>query len=374
MASAWKMNRIQKMLEPLAIAANVTQVSHSRLDHVLLMLGNLVCIYTNCVEFDEDLCTGVIKSLEKRWKKADQDIFIATVFLNPFIQGSLFNKAALNDVELHAIIECVYECVMRRKADIIFLSAFKDYWLKHAEFSDQRMGLELMKNKFAAEDAPLDLDVDNGRNAIVKLAIHIFSVVANSAGCKHIFSNFGVTHTKCRNKLDLKKVHKMAVVGMQIKRKDCDLGLARNWKKQKFEEITDEDQPLTSTLTDTIEHVDPTDFRCYAEGLLRQAELSNQEEVDDDLPLYIMPTLLLPDSLTTPAHNTQQRPQRLPPTTKTQVCLLELFNFTIRPEEGLEFYWPRGKKNLEEGLLAHENISEGNGANSAPSTGVSFTH
>ncbi|KAF8967760.1 ribonuclease H-like domain-containing protein, partial [Flammula alnicola] len=183
--SLWhRLGKIQKILEPLAIAANVAQASHTRLDHVLLMLGNLVRIFSQNLEFDEDLRLGVLASLEKRWKKADQDVFITAVFLNPFIRGSLLNKASLTDIDLYAILERVYERVMRRKADLDFLAAFEDYRLKHAEFSDERMGLELMKSKFAAEDAPLDLrliwsrldkDVNHGRNAIVKLAIHIFS-------------------------------------------------------------------------------------------------------------------------------------------------------------------------------------------------------
>ena len=79
------MIRIQKILEPLAIAANVAQASHTRLDHVLLMLGNLVRIFSQNLEFDEDLRLGVLASLEKRWKKADQDVFITAMFLNPFI-------------------------------------------------------------------------------------------------------------------------------------------------------------------------------------------------------------------------------------------------------------------------------------------------
>lgn len=145
------MTSIQKILEPLAIAANVAQSSHTHLDHVLLMLGNLVRIFMQNSEFEEDLRTGIIASLEKRWKKADQDVFITAVFLNPFLRASLFNKAALTDVDLYAVLERVYERVLCRKADLEFLGAFEDYRLKRAEFSDERMGLELMKNKFSAE-------------------------------------------------------------------------------------------------------------------------------------------------------------------------------------------------------------------------------
>lgn len=145
------MIRIQKILEPLAITANVAQASHTCLDHVLLMLGNFVHIFSQNLEFDEDLCLGILASLEKQWKKADQDVFITAMFLNPFIRGSLLNKASLTDIDLYAILERVYECMMRRTADLDFLATFEDYQLKHAEFSDERMGLEVMKSRFAAE-------------------------------------------------------------------------------------------------------------------------------------------------------------------------------------------------------------------------------
>jgi len=97
--------RIQKILEPLAIAANIAQASHTCLDHVLLMLGNLAHIFSQNLEFDEDLHLGILASLEKRWKKADQDVFIMAMFLNPFIQSSLLNKASLTDTHLYAILE-----------------------------------------------------------------------------------------------------------------------------------------------------------------------------------------------------------------------------------------------------------------------------
>jgi len=39
---------------------------------------------------------------------------------------------------------------------------------------------------------------------------------------------------------------------------------------------------------------------------------------------------------------------------RSQIPLENLFNYSLDPEEGLEFYWPRSKKNLEADLLAHE--------------------
>ena len=56
--------RIQKI--QLAIVANVSQVAHTWLDHVLLTLGNLVHIFSTWTEaFDKDIRLGILKSLEK---------------------------------------------------------------------------------------------------------------------------------------------------------------------------------------------------------------------------------------------------------------------------------------------------------------------
>ncbi|KAF8956827.1 ribonuclease H-like domain-containing protein [Flammula alnicola] len=354
----YRIDRIQKILEPLAIAANVSQASHTRLDHVLLTLGNLVRIYSENTEFDEDMRTGIIKSLEKRWKKADQDIFIVAVFLNPFIRSDLFKRTALRESELYIIVERVYERLMRCKATIPFLSAFEDYKRRQGEFSDEAMSLNMMKQKFADEGAPLDVQliwarVDSGvlegRNGLVKLAIHIFTVVANSAGCERIFSSFGITHSKLRNKIDAKRVHKMTAVGMQMKREDRDLGLSRQRRKRKFGDEDGDDISLSTSSTGTEDGTEPgpTNFSDYAAGLIQQAVISDAPDALGDTSPSI-PT----SSSSTSLPNEPPRQTRVP--AKTQIALAALFDFTIKPEDGLEFYWPGSKKNLEDDLLAHE--------------------
>jgi hypothetical protein len=71
-------SRIKIILEPLAIATNITQAPHTRLDHVLLTLGNLYRIYST-LEFDDEVCTAILASLEKWRAKADQGVFILAV-------------------------------------------------------------------------------------------------------------------------------------------------------------------------------------------------------------------------------------------------------------------------------------------------------
>lgn len=80
-------------LEPLAIAANITQASNTRLYHVLTTLANLYRIYSNLSSAEDlEVRDKVLASLEKRWAAADQDPFIAAVVLNPSLRGDFLAR------------------------------------------------------------------------------------------------------------------------------------------------------------------------------------------------------------------------------------------------------------------------------------------
>jgi hypothetical protein len=72
----------------------------------LLLLGKLYRTYVNLrivdrshpLAEDEDEShpiTSIINSIEKRWERADQDLFIIALFLNPLINANLFNSSVL---------------------------------------------------------------------------------------------------------------------------------------------------------------------------------------------------------------------------------------------------------------------------------------
>ncbi|EPQ58521.1 hypothetical protein GLOTRDRAFT_37090 [Gloeophyllum trabeum ATCC 11539] len=84
--------RVKFHLQPLAIAANVTQSVHCRLDEVLLTFAFLVKQYLEQPVEDEAVKHVVINSLKTRWGKTDQDVFIATVILNPFVKTGAFKQ------------------------------------------------------------------------------------------------------------------------------------------------------------------------------------------------------------------------------------------------------------------------------------------
>ena len=71
----------------------------------------------------------------------------------------------------------------------------------------------------------IDTQEETGRNHLTKLAIHILSVVTNSAGCERAFSHMGLVHTGICSKLGVEKVRKTTMVGMDIKRMHVEAGL-----------------------------------------------------------------------------------------------------------------------------------------------------
>ena len=130
-------------LEPLAIAANITQASNTRLYHVLTTLANLYRIYSNLDSVDDsDVRDGILNSLEKRWAAADQEPFIAAVVLNPFLRGDFLGRdIALTPIGLCNMLKRLQLRVFRVEADEDFQAAFMDYYNRCEEFSPEAMAL-----------------------------------------------------------------------------------------------------------------------------------------------------------------------------------------------------------------------------------------
>lgn len=61
------------------------------MDEVLLTFGTLFMQY-NAMGEDKDIQDAILSSLEKRWAKADQEVFIAAVLVNPLFRASPFRR------------------------------------------------------------------------------------------------------------------------------------------------------------------------------------------------------------------------------------------------------------------------------------------
>ncbi|QRW18642.1 hypothetical protein RhiXN_00048 [Rhizoctonia solani] len=212
-----RLNELKLYLEPLAIAANVSQAATTRLDHILVELGRLYYTFSN-LGFNPKIRECVLESLERRWGKADQDPFIlARVFRRVFCKE--------NDLELY--------------------EAFLDYYDSRNEFHPDRWDYEEQRAMHERAGKPLNMihvwsgllayeTPNSGRHQLAHLAIHVLSIVANSAGCERLFSEMGHIHTKRRNRLGYQKVFDTAVVRMDLKRKHADEGRTRSRLKRQF--------------------------------------------------------------------------------------------------------------------------------------------
>ncbi|KIY49894.1 hypothetical protein FISHEDRAFT_31177, partial [Fistulina hepatica ATCC 64428] len=226
--------QIKMFLEPLALAANITQAGHCRLDSVLLTFGYLMMVYTKRAEFhdrDPHALQVILASIERRWAKSDQDVFIAAVLLNPFIRASPFasipERFGLANVYL--LLVHLFERFFMTPAPSVLLTEVQDYFAESGQFSALQPMIHSQEALCANENVSPDpygtwdmfrLSTTGGMQnppPLVRLALHIFSIVANSASCERLFSVFGHILTKTRNRLTTRHLEELATVKMQIR-------------------------------------------------------------------------------------------------------------------------------------------------------------
>ena len=136
---------MKELLEPLAIANNVTQARYTRLDHVGLTLANLYWIYSSST-IEAPIRDRVLGSLEKRWRVADQDVFILAMHLHPWIRGRCFAKT-LSRSGLYNMAENVYKRVFEQEPGWGLLREFMDYSEGLGVYSDESMRLAYWKQR-----------------------------------------------------------------------------------------------------------------------------------------------------------------------------------------------------------------------------------
>lgn len=102
------------------------------------------------------------------------------------------------------------------------------------------------------------------------------------------------------------------------------------------------------------------DFCQYAQDLILQAQMS-QQEAPEDPPISVPVFELLLGAQPRPRIAASSSSSS---TSKTQITLANLFDYTLDRAvgQGLEFYWPGSIKNLEDDLLAHERAASAEAA------------
>ena len=223
----------------------------------------------------------------------------------------------------------------------------------------------------------IDTQEEIGRNRLTKLAIHILSVVANSAGCERVFSHMGLVHTGIRSKLGIEKVRKAMMVGMDIKRIHIEAGLLHARDKRNFtsQKECDRESETAPDHLDINNSDNLLDFDQLTEHLIAGATSANVDRdigdndddnnLDDELPLAPLRITIPPlNSATLPlAHDLNRA------TPVRKIPLKILFNYPAatdlsldESESGMNSFWRGGIQNLDKEMEAYEllNLSEEN--------------
>lgn len=206
----------------------------------------------------------------------------------------------------------------------------------------------------------IDTGEETGRNRLTKLAIHILSVIANSAGCERAFSHMGLVHTGIRSKLGIEKVRKATAVGMDLKRMHAEAGLLRVRSKRSFTSL-EADIQNAEAADDVDESESPLDFEQLSRRLILGAASANgDKDVGDSNDVEPTPTVANPPAapltITIPPLNSSTF--LAPPTEKKiSIPLRVLFTYPSTedlPSEGMNSFWRGGIQNLEKEMEAHD--------------------
>ncbi|KAJ7066054.1 hypothetical protein C8F01DRAFT_1345873 [Mycena amicta] len=324
---------------------------------------------------------------------------IFAVFANPFIRTRPFNWINLPP---NSFIQMSRRLMKRffnvdTAADGDFLKAVTDYISNVGYFSEESFGLGMYAAAYRANPHNVpdliqlyqfilaDTNSLQGRSGFIHLAIHVLTILPNSAGPERIFSEFGSIHTKRRNRLNVDKVHKTAVLrqdrnwafaaaGQLPKRKLRHYNIAADGEAQEEEEEVTEpapapvDEPGNDKPTDDEEMPDATNdtqngdleaglegntFENAAEVLVSLSRNENSnggvEDDNDDLPETIIARSATASSSARPlpSQSNVTASRALPKFTK--IRLAELFDYPARgtADENLEFYWHAGRATLD---------------------------
>ncbi|KAL0564096.1 hypothetical protein V5O48_017960 [Marasmius crinis-equi] len=174
----------------------------------------------------------------------------------------------------------------------------------------------------------------------VKLAIHILSIVPNSASMESTFSTFGNMHTKLRNCSNPDTIHKQTAVCMVRHQVHDAAGKIPSRKKHCFTLAGDSNNDELSAPFDPSSSFP-------SRSLVQDAEENELDHIDDGDNENTVPASQSStsdtSSLSISVTNTVTLPRYIP------IPLSELFLYPTPdvPADDLEFYWKGGIQSIE---------------------------
>ncbi|CAE6453995.1 unnamed protein product [Rhizoctonia solani] len=353
-----KLTELAAYLRPLAIALNVAQAADTRIDHVAVMLGNLYRLF-DVDEIDPVVRDAVLGSVQRRYGKTDQDILNLAVFLNPYLRARLFNpnNPAFCANGLYTMVKRVHKRIFKTTPSSEFFEAYLNYYHWRGEFSHESWHLDEHAAMYHNDGKSINTVAvwlavvhpglaNTGLSQLVKLAIRVHSVVANSAGAERLFSEMGhIQGSKRRNRLHYDKVHDLATVRIDLKRQHQAAGLVRKRARRHFDSTPFESTPQSES-----------------EAISDQAlEVSDDEDEDDHAPVDLKVLAARLADATVDDEDDPEAIEDVGPVSSThsvehQQPRVRLFFGTARPIP-LRVFWKDGVRILSKEREVYEMIS-----------------
>jgi len=249
-------------------------------------------------------CTAILDSIEKRWAKADQDVFVAAIILNPFVKISVFSSRVpfLTRAGVLALMKRLYSRFfsvtetddLARQMQELFAN-LDDYFEGRGICADMaQYAASIDEHARSIGESPDPTTVYHGISPIIstslpplfKLANHILSICPNSASCERLFSVFGNTLTKLRNRLGHQTLTSLAELKMHIRDEHLRAGETKKRMKRFFgrehttasaQAHSQEPITLAPPLT-TTDDAEADDFAMDIDPVLPQSEAGSANE------------------------------------------------------------------------------------------------
>ncbi|KAF5343814.1 hypothetical protein D9758_016207 [Tetrapyrgos nigripes] len=303
-------------IEPICYGTNINQKDSTRPDQVLLTIAG---IYLHFVDHPEpELSVTMVERIEKRWKDCDQPVFLAALILNPFEGLSAFGpRAGLNHFNVTNMIVWLYRRINlrpdntdtaedRKIKEKSVSSAMFQYLATTGPFKDFQSAREDFEGTMGQDPiaAWKGLSGTAEIRELAFFAIKIFKIVVNSAGCERLFSDTKFRQSPRRNRLGLKKLQKLHMVGADIRMSNQEQSLIKprgkrqNHKQESInkllsvpryrdllEDMNDEDETERGrALISTAAGWRTEMAKWIGEARRAESDEANEEVVDHDLP------------------------------------------------------------------------------------------
>lgn len=264
-------------LQPLSLVINIAQAAHCRLDEVLIIFGFLISRYIDLrgkatsVE-EKSMIQAIIDSLEKRWSKCDQDVFLAAVILNPLYRIKPFTRLRkFTNAGIVTLLVKLWDRFFPNTPSDKFRTELLEYLEGHGDYGVEFTNwVDLVRSSAETErKRPDPLKMYEGirfqdaePTPLQKFAHRIFSICANSASCERLFSLFGTVLTKLRSRLGLKGLTDLAELRLHLRDEYMQMGDKKGRLRRARKIIPDPlhpppPPPVTSeTSTDSLQPED----------------------------------------------------------------------------------------------------------------------